>query len=793
MTHTTKSVELGALTLTFETGKMAKQANGSIFATYGDNAVLATACSTGKPRQGMSFFPLSCDYLEKFYAAGRIPGSYFRREGRPTEKEVLTSRLIDRPSRPLFPDGFMCETQLIATVVSYDGQNDTDVVAMNAAFAATAISDIPWDGPVAAVRVGRVEGEFVANPTRDQLEDSEMNLIVVAGRKGLVMVEGQAKFVPEDVMVEALLFAEDATKPVLETIEALVAEVGKPKFAWGADPVDDELAAACREVAFDNMAAAATIKTKEERYAAVAKVKKDAVAALDERFPDRAGDIKDIVGGFKSEYCRDLTVNTRKRLDGRELDEVRPITIELGNLKRAHGSALFTRGETQGLVAVTLGTGQDDQRIELLHGMTSRRFMLHYNFPPYCVGEVKFLRSAGRREIGHGTLARRGILPILPTEDMFPYVIRSVSEITESNGSSSMATVCGTSLALMDAGVPVSDAVAGIAMGLIKQDDKIAILSDILGDEDHFGDMDFKVVGSANGISALQMDIKIDGLDRQVLTDALEQAKAGRLHILAKMNEAISSERPELSAHAPRIFTILIDPDRIRDLIGPGGKHIRGIVAETGAKIDVDDDGKVNVAAVDNDVAQKAIALVQAYTAEAEVGKDYKGTVVRIADFGAFVRIAPGMDGLCHISELAKGRIDRVEDVCKMGDELLVRCISVERNGKIRLSHREAMGDDAPEGKAGGGDRGGRGRGERREPRGGDRSGRRRRRDRAGGRAGRGRVRGARRDRGDRGGEDRAAKPEGDAPAAEAKPESKPEGGDSGAASEPAPSAPAAT
>ena len=736
MTHVVKSIEFGGTTLTLETGKIAKQANGSIFISYGDTSVLCTACSTGKAKPGAPFFPLMCDYQEKFYAAGRIPGSYFRREGRPTEKEVLTSRLIDRPARPLFPEGFMCDTQLIATTMSFDGENDGDVIAMLGAFAAVAISDIPWAGPVVSVRVGRVEGEFIANPTIAQREESELDLVVAVGPQGLVMVEGQANFVAEEVMVDALLFAEEVTKPLMALINELVAEVGQPKFAFEPPAVDQDLVAACREAAFDKMAAAATIPTKMERYAAVDAVKAEAVEALSEQYPERGGEIKSIVGGFKSEFCRDQIVSTGKRLDGRDLDEVRNITIELGLLKRAHGSALFTRGETQGVIAVTLGTGSDDQRIELLSGMTNRRFMLHYNFPPFSVGEVKFLRSAGRREIGHGTLARRGILPSLPKDEDFPYVLRSVSEITESNGSSSMATVCGTSLAMMDAGVPVSEAVAGIAMGLIKQDGKIAVLSDILGDEDHFGDMDFKVVGSAKGISALQMDIKIDGLDRQTLVDAMNQARAGRLHILDKMNEAISAPRPDISEHAPRIFTILIDPDRIRDLIGPGGKHIRGIVSETGAQVNVEDDGTVTVAASDNAVAQKAIEMVRMYTAQPEEGQDYDGKVVRVADFGAFVQIAPGMDGLCHISELADGRIDKVDDVCKVGDTLKVRVLNVERNGKIRLSHREAMraaGLPVPQGKKseGGGGRGDR-RGGGREPRGRDRDRRRSRRSRDG-------------------------------------------------------------
>ena len=742
MTHIVKSIEFGGTTLTIETGKVAKQANGSIFITYGDTSVLCTICSTGKPKPNAPFFPLMCDYQEKFYAAGRIPGSYFRREGRPTEKEVLTSRLIDRPARPLFPDGFMCDTQLIATTMSFDKVNDGDVIGMLGAFTAVAISDVPWAGPVVAVRVGMIDGKFIANPTFAEREESDLDLVVAIGPKGVVMVEGEAKFIAEEVIVDALLFADDVAKPLFALVNELVAEIGKPKFSHTPKAVDEELVAACREVAFDKMATAATIPTKMERYAATDLVKKNAVADLAERFPDRAGDIKGIVGGFKSEFCRNQIIETRTRLDGRKLDQVREISIELGVLARAHGSVLFTRGETQAIVALTLGTGSDDQRMELLGGMSNRRFMLHYNFLPFSVGEVKFLRGAGRREIGHGQPARRGLKPILPSEEVFPYVLRSVAEITESNGSSSMATVCGTSLAMMDAGVPVSDAVAGIAMGLIKEGDKVAVLSDILGDEDHFGDMDFKVVGNSEGISSLQMDIKIDGLDRQILIDALAQARAGRLHILAKMNDVLARPRPDISEHAPRIFTILIDPDRIRDLIGPGGKHIRGIVSATGAQVNVEDDGTVKVAATDNETAMKAIDLVRMYTAQPEVGQDYEGTVVRIADFGAFVQIAPGMDGLCHISELADGRVDRVIDIVQMGDVIKVRVLNVERNGKIRLSHREAMraaGLPVPQGKqseggddGGGENRGGRGGGARggQRPRGRDNESRRSRRPR---------------------------------------------------------------
>ena len=736
MNPITKSIDIGGEKLTLETGRMAKQANGSIYATYGGTAVLATACSTNKNKLNAPFFPLSCDYQERFYASGRIPGSYFRREGRQSEKETLASRLIDRPARPLFPEGFQAETQIIATVVSYDRENDGDVLAMNASFAALAISNIPWAGPVAAVRVSQVEGALVANPTTAQRAIADLEIIVAVGPSGVVMVEGEAKFVAEQVVVDALLFAQEQCQPILEAMRALAAEVGNTKAVFVSPTPDAELVTAVKAAGWDKMAAASSIPTKLERYRAVDAAKAEIVAAVAEQFPGRESEIKEIAGELKSEICREQILATGKRIDGRATDTVRQITIELGVLPRAHGSVLFTRGETQSLVGITLGTGNDDQRIEHLHGMESRRFMLHYNFPPFSVGEIKPMRGPGRREIGHGNLARRGVEPILPTQDMFPYVIRSVSEILESNGSSSMATVCGTSLGLMDAGVPVSAAVAGIAMGLITDGKRTAVLSDILGDEDHFGDMDFKVVGSAQGISSLQMDIKVDGIDRATLEKALEQARQGRLHILGEMNKAIAASRDDISVYAPRIFTILIDPDRIRDLIGPGGKHIKGIVAETGAQVDVNDDGRVNVAAVDAEVAQRAIDLVRAYTASAEVGKDYDGTVVRLADFGAFIQIAPGMDGLCHISELAEGRIEKVEDVIKLGDKIKVRVLAVDRQtGKIRLSHREAMGFAPREGGGGGGggDRGprggggggGGGGGRSREPRGGERDGRR--------------------------------------------------------------------
>jgi polyribonucleotide nucleotidyltransferase len=692
MAHVIKTVDIGGKQLTLDTGKMAKQANGSIFITMGESSLLCTATSTLTNKPGAPFFPLSCDYFEKFYAAGRIPGSYFRREARQAEHEILNSRLIDRPCRPLFPEGFMAETQIIATVMSYDKVHDNAVLALNGCSAALAISDIPWNGPIAACRVGLIDGQYICNPLHDERKVSDLDLFVVAGPSGIVMVEAGAKFVTEQVMIDALLFADSALKPVIAAIQDLAKEVGKTKAVWTPAPVDEELVAACREYAFEKMRAAVVVKDKHERYAGVGALKKETVKALAEKFPLREAEIKEIVGEFKSEICRAQIVNDRVRLDGRQLNEVRKITIEAGVLKRSHGSALFTRGETQALVAVTLGTLHDEQRVETLLGMDNRKFLMHYNFPPFSTGEVKPMRGPGRREIGHGALAQRGIAPALPTYEMFPYILRSVSEVLESNGSSSMASVCGTSLALMDAGVPISGPVAGIAMGLVKEGDKFGILSDILGDEDAFGDMDFKVVGNADGISALQMDIKIDGLDRAILEQALGQAKEGRLHILGEMNKALPRERADLSPYAPRIFTILINPEKIKDLIGPGGKNIKAIVAATGAIIDIEEDGSVKVAALDTDVADAAIAMVRAYTSEAEVGKDYDGVVTRVAEFGAFVRIMPGTEGLVHVSEMSDERINNVADIVKVGDEMKVRVVNVDRMGKIRLSKREAMG-----------------------------------------------------------------------------------------------------
>jgi polyribonucleotide nucleotidyltransferase len=737
MAHTIKTIDVGGKQMILETGKMAKQANGSIYITMGETSVLCTAVSTLTPKPGAAFFPLSCDYFEKMYAAGRIPGSYFRREARQGEHEILASRIIDRPCRPLFPEGFMAETQINANVVSYDKSTDPVVLAVNGCSAAMAISDIPWNGPVAACRVGMVDGQLVCNPTKQERDGSALDLFVVVGPQGIVMVEAGAKFVSEQTMIDALLFGEAQLKPVIQSIVDLAAAVGKTKAVFVSPKVNEELAQACREVAFEGIKTSLDIRDKQARYAAASAVKKKAVAALIERFPGQEEAIKEIVGGFKDEICRKQIAFDRVRLDGRKLNEVRKITIETSVLKRAHGSALFTRGETQALVAVTLGTGHDTQKVETLDAReTPKQFMLHYNFPPFSTGEVKPMRGPGRREIGHGNLALRGIAPSLPTFDMFPYVLRSVSEVLESNGSSSMATVCGTSLALMDAGVPVSSAVAGVAMGLVKEGDVYGVLTDILGDEDHFGDMDFKVIGNREGISGLQMDIKIDGLSREILEVALAQAKEGRLHILDKMDEALPRERADLSPYAPRIYTILINPERIKDLIGPGGKNIKAIQAATGAQIDIEEDGTVRVGASDSEVAEKCIAMIRSYTSEAEVGRDYDGVVTRIADFGCFVRIMPGTEGLVHISELADGHVPSVDAICKVGDPLKVRVVNVDRMGKVRLSHKEAMGENAPkferrEGE-GGGDRGGdRGdRGPRRDDRGGDRGDRGPRRDR---------------------------------------------------------------
>jgi len=684
--------------LTVETGRMAKQAGGAALVQFGETVVLVTATALSSGREGIDFFPLTCDYQEKTFAAGKIPGGFFKREGRPAEKEVLTSRLIDRPLRPLFPKSFKCETQVIATVLSHDRENDPDVLSIMGASTALMLSDIPWGGPIAAVRIGRVDGRFVLNPTTSQLELSDINVIVAGGRDGIVMVEGGARMVPEGLLLEALFTAHEGLQPVLALQDALQRQVGKPKRPVAPPAADAQLERQVRDVALPRLRAALATPGKHERYAALDAARDETGASLATVVgSDRVKEVASAFDHLKREVVRETIIHERRRVDGRGLTDVRPITCEVEVLPRTHGSALFTRGETQALVVSTLGTSSDEQKIDALIGEHYKKFMLHYNFPPFSTGEVKFLRSPGRREIGHGALAERAILPVLPGEEEFPYTIRIVSEILESNGSSSMATVCGASLALMDAGVPIKAPVAGVAMGLIREADEVRVLSDILGDEDHLGDMDFKIAGTDRGVTAVQMDIKIGSVTRAIMEQALEQARAARLHILGVMERTLARPRGELSTYAPRIVTIHIKPDRIRDLIGPGGKVIRALVEETGAKIDVEDDGTVYVASADGDSMRKAIDKIRALTAEAEVGKTYRGTVRKIVDFGAFVEIFPGTDGLVHISQLASERVRKVSDVVKEGDVINVKVLEVDRSGKIRLSRKEALKEEQQE------------------------------------------------------------------------------------------------
>ena len=677
--------------LSIEVGRMAKQADGSALVTFGETMVLVTAVADKKAREGIDFFPLTCDYQERTFAAGKIPGGFFKREGRPAEKEILTSRLIDRPIRPLFPEGFVCETQVIATVLSHDKENDPDVIALTGASAALQVSDIPFHGPIAAVRMGRIGGKLVVNPLQSQLEQSDLNLVVAGSRDGIVMVEGGSKQLSEDVMLDALFTAHEALQQLLDLQDQLQKALGRPKRVVTPPKFDKALFKRFEAEATPRIVAAFEVTGKHERAAAVKHAEAEVVAKLSAEFPDQAKALHGMGEEIKSRVMRGAIVRDGRRVDGRGLKDIRPISCEVGILPRAHGSALFTRGETQALVVATLGTSSDEQKIDALIGETYKKFMLHYNFPPYSVGEVKFLRNPSRRDIGHGALAERALVGVLPVVEEFPYTIRLVSEILESNGSSSMASVCGGTLALMDAGVPIKAPVAGIAMGLIKEGEEIRILSDILGDEDHLGDMDFKVAGTADGITALQMDIKIGRVTRDIMQQALYQAREGRLHILNVMTKTMDQPRTEMSAHAPRIVTLKIRPDKIRDVIGPGGKVIRGIIEETGVKIDVEDDGTVLIASSDGVAMQRAIELVQGITAEAEVGRVYKGTVRKIVDFGAFVEILPGTDGLLHISQIGPGRVNKVSDVLKEGEEIMVKVLEVDKQGKIRLSRKEAM------------------------------------------------------------------------------------------------------
>ncbi|HNZ03191.1 MAG TPA: polyribonucleotide nucleotidyltransferase [Myxococcota bacterium] len=678
--------------LTIETGRLAKQANGAALVTLGETVVLVTVCAGNDYREG-DFIPLTVDYLERTYAAGKIPGGYFKRESKPTEIEVLNSRIMDRPIRPLFPKAFKYETQIVALVISSDQENDPAVPALIGASAALTFSNVPFLGPIAGIRVGMIGDRLIANPTNAERLECDVDLMTAVGTNGLVMVEGEARFAPESKIVKALKFAEEASRQILDLQTAMAAKLNVVKRVPPEVPENTDLIARVRELAWKPMCEALTIHEKLPRREAINDLTRAAIDALEAEFPGCAREVAAACEHLEAERLRSQVLDAGLRVDGRNLTTVRPITCEVPALPRTHGSAIFTRGETQALVTVTLGTEDDEQRMDLLTGDHFRRFMLHYNFPAFSVGEVKRLGSPGRREIGHGNLAWRGISKVLPLDNPeFKYSIRAVSEILESNGSSSMATVCGTSLALHDAGVAVSSHVGGIAMGLIKEGDRVAILTDILGDEDHLGDMDFKVVGTRDGVTAVQMDIKCDGLTEQIMTEALEQARKARLHIIGKLEEAIPAPRAEYSPWAPRIYTMTISEERIRDLIGPGGRNIRGVQSESGASITVDDSGLVTIAAVDKASADKAISMIHELTDDAEVGKTYLGEVVKIMDFGAFVRILPGVEGLCHISELSDHRVKSVEDVVREGDEILVKCIGVDpKNGKIRLSRREAM------------------------------------------------------------------------------------------------------
>jgi polyribonucleotide nucleotidyltransferase len=695
----TRDISVGGRTISIETGRMAKQADGAVLVRSGDAVVLVSACANPTPREGIDFLPLTVDYKENTYASGRIPGGFFKREGKPSEKEVLTSRLIDRPIRPLFPGTWRNETQIIALVLSADGENDTDVLAITGASAALALSSIPLQKTIAGVRVGQVDGQFVINPTFEQRRNSQLDLIVAGSNDGIVMVEAGAKEVSEKDMVAALETAHSAIKEIIAGIDTLAKQAGKNKRAVATKDIDPAFKKDVHGRAYEKLAAAMRIQDKLENYGTVDKVLEELVASYDEADVEKRANAKAVFKDLKEQVMRDEALERGKRLDGRRFDEIRPITIEVGVMPRTHGSALFTRGETQALVTATLGTADDQQKIETMDGEVWKRFMLHYNFPPFSVGEVGRFTGPGRREIGHGALAERALVAMIPAEENFPYTIRIVSDILESNGSSSMASVCGGSLAMMDAGVPLRKPVAGVAMGLIMDEStgKYAVLSDIAGAEDHYGDMDFKVTGTAEGITALQMDIKVAGVTAEIMTKALEQARQGRLFILDKMQQTLAQSRADVSQHAPRIVTIKIPVDKIRDVIGPGGKMIRSIIERTGVKIDVEDNGTVNVASADEASAAKAIGIIQELTATPELNKTYLGKVQRITDFGAFIEIMPGLDGLLHVSEIAHYRVKDVRDELKEGDQVMVKVINIDPSGKIRLSRKALLAPPAAE------------------------------------------------------------------------------------------------
>jgi polyribonucleotide nucleotidyltransferase len=686
-----KSFQYGPHTLTLETGEMARQASGAVIAKMGDTVVLCTAVAAKKAAPGRDFFPLTVNYQEKTYAAGRIPGGFFKREGRPTEKETLTSRLIDRPIRPLFPDGFYNEVQVVATVVSLDPEIDADIPAMIGASAALALSGAPFNGPIAAARVGYKDGKYLLNPNASDTKASDLNLVVAGTRDGVMMVESEANGLSEEIMLGSVVFGHEQMQVAINAINELVKECGKPRWEWTPSAATAELEAAVSAAAHDSLSEAYRIIEKQARYARVGEIKKAVTEQLagGEAPKYTADQVDDQLFRLESKIVRERILNGEPRIDGRDSTTVRPITVKVGVLPRTHGSALFTRGETQALVVTTLGTGRDAQIIDALEGERREPFMLHYNFPPFSVGETGMMSGPKRREIGHGNLARRGVSAVMPDMTKFPYVVRVVSEILESNGSSSMASVCGASLAMMDAGVPLKAPVAGVAMGLVLEGKRYKVITDILGDEDHLGDMDFKVAGTKDGVTTLQMDIKVEGITPEIMKVALEQAKAGRLHILGEMNKVLSAPREKMSEWAPSIITLKIDPEKIRDVIGKGGAVIRQITEETGTTIDIENDGTVKIASVNGTAGREAQARIELITADVEVGRVYEGRVARLMDFGAFVTILPGRDGLVHISQISNDRVERVSDVLNEGDVVKVKVLEVDRQGRVRLSMKD--------------------------------------------------------------------------------------------------------
>jgi polyribonucleotide nucleotidyltransferase len=685
------TTEVAGRKLTVETGKLAQQANGSVLIRYGDTVVLVTATASKKPREGVDFLPLTVDYEERLYAVGKIPGGFIKREGKPSEKAILSARVIDRPLRPLFPKGFRNDVQIIATILSVDQDNTPDILAINGASLALCISDIPFEGPVGAVSVGMVDGKYVINPTVAEAEKSRLRLVVAGTKDAVLMVEAGADEVTEEEMLKAILFGHEEIKKLVEFQEEIVGKIGNPKMEFLIEEIDENLKKDVREYATAEILKAIRIYDKQEREAYIDKINEDTLLHFQEIYPEKEKEIADVLYDILKEEVRKMITYEGIRPDGRTSTEIRPISCEVGVLPRTHGSGLFTRGQTQVLTVATLGALGDVQILDGLGIEESKRYMHHYNFPPYSTGETRVLRGPGRREIGHGALAERALEPMIPSEEEFPYTIRLVSEVMSSNGSTSMASVCGSTLALMDAGVPIKAPVAGVAMGLIKHDDRITILTDIQGMEDFLGDMDFKVAGTTQGITAIQMDIKIKGIDEEILKRALQQARAGRLFIMDKMLAVIKEPRKELSPYAPRIYTMMIDPDKIREVIGPGGKTINKIIAETGAKIDIEDDGRIYIATPDEYAGKKAMDIINRLTQDVEVGKIYMGKVLRITNFGAFAEILPGKEGLIHISKLSKERVKRVEDVVKVGDEILVKVTDIDKQGRINLSHKDAL------------------------------------------------------------------------------------------------------